>query len=211
MKIRKPGQGATTNANIWWIFIHLRSLLLPCKLLQFCIIVWYFLKDEVKFNLKCLTTGIEFLKDEVYFPQCMRLSYPKEKHNMTEAAKMAIIYSMVPVHRSTIQYMTFSVHWTISPRGLNWVVQAFDKTIYTTWIATGHPAFLQARYKLQIPGLLGNLACFSTRCSNKVSIRWCLCHVSDDLLGTFNSSCHMLQALVAPGLPFLDYCRSWVR
>jgi hypothetical protein len=68
--------------------------------------------------------------------------------------------------------------------------------------------YLQARYKLSIPGLPGNLACFSTRCSNKVLIHWCPCHVCDELLGTFNSLCHTLQALVAPGLPSLDYCRS---
>jgi hypothetical protein len=36
-----------------------------------CIVVWYFFKDEVKFNLKCLslTVGIELLKDVVQFTQ----------------------------------------------------------------------------------------------------------------------------------------------
>jgi len=62
-----------------------------------CITVWYFLKDEVTFNLKCLTIGIEFLKDEVQFPQYVVyawLSYPEGKHyrpkrKSTETTKMA--------------------------------------------------------------------------------------------------------------------------
>ena len=72
-----------------------------------------------------------------------------------------------------------------------------------------HPAFfLAGTLQATNTKLPGNLACFSTRCSNKVLIRWCPCRVCDELLGTFNSSCHTLQALVAPGLPSLDYCRN---
>lgn len=39
------------------------------KLLQYLYQWLVFPKDEVMFNLKCLTIGIEFLKDEVQFPQ----------------------------------------------------------------------------------------------------------------------------------------------
>jgi hypothetical protein len=109
---------------------------------------------------------------EKHYVSCLR------RRSSNDTVKMATKYFHVS-SSSTNHTLAFSVRWTISPRGLNRVLQAFyylHSEVPPCFLLAGTATSYQAY--------------FSTICSDKVLIRWHPCRVSDE-------SCLPLQQFVS--------------